>query len=410
MMDDIYEALLFYDDLSEDRQQWVREKLDADDNLADAFARWRRVCAHLRRQLEEDLPECRILVLFALEDAGRDDLLTADERAALDDARPRLEHALDVHPALEDVVARIQEEQADFEAMWDEQAADWLAADASSATDAAASPAAASEDGRAPSRTDRAPRRPSARDDDAARWTRRAFVGALVAAIAILVVLVWPRTPERTTHTVAEGETDVVSFDDGSEARVVGAARLSYRADDAFDRRVILESGRAFFDVQTQDGDTPFVVATPTATTTVLGTQFGVEATSDQTNIILAEGRVEVAAADDEGGSSVVLEPGQRSRVDRDGGPSTPEGVEVTRALAWTGLFVFRATPTVAIAQALSVHYGVEVSVSPSLQQEPVTGTFDRGRSVKDVLNAVATTLGAEVQGSADDGFRLVAP
>jgi ferric-dicitrate binding protein FerR (iron transport regulator) len=413
-MDDIYEALLFYDELPDDRQQWVQERLDTDEDLADAFVQWRRVCAHLRERLEEDLPECRILVLFALEEAGRDDLLTDEERTALDAARPRLEHALDAHPALEDVVARIQDEQADFEAMWDEQAADWLGADATSAADEAASPATAPADGRTPSRTDssrtdRAPRRPSARDASR-RWTRRAFVGALVAAVAILVVLVWPSTPASTTYTVAEGETNVVDLPDGSQVRLVDDARLTHASADAFDRRVTLHRGRGFFDVQGRGGDTPFVVTTPTATTTVLGTQFGVEATAEQTHVILAEGRVEVGGVEAASGSSVVLEPGQQSRVDREGTPSAPETVDVTAALEWTGLFVFRTTPTATIAQQLSAHYGVAVSVSPALQQERVTGTFDRTRPVEDVLSAVAKTLSAEVRGNAADGFRLVAP
>jgi len=402
-MDEIYEALLFYDELPPERQQQVREKLDTDENLADAFAQWRQVCAHLRERLEADMPECRILVLFALEDAGREDLLTTAEQQALNEARPRLERALEAHPALEDVVARIQEEQADFEMMWEEHGFDLVEPDGEApAVDAAREGA---RDARPAERTDRAPRRSSAREEGK-RWTRRVFVGAVVAAVVTLVFLVWPSPSPETTVQVAEGETTVIDLADGSQVRLVGAARLSYAPGEAFDRRVTLRQGRGFFEVQDQD-DAPFVVTTPTARTTVLGTQFGVEASDASTNVVLAEGRVEVGPADPNDTTSVVLAPGQKSRVDRSGGASAPESVNVTQALAWTGLFVFQATPTATIADALSSHYDVSVTVDAALGDEAVTGIFDRSQSVEEVLGAIATTLDAEVRGTPTDGFRL---
>jgi ferric-dicitrate binding protein FerR (iron transport regulator) len=404
-MDEIYEALLFYDELPPERQQWIREKLDTDDDLAHAFAQWRQVCAHLRKRLEADLPECRILVLFALEEAGRDDLLTADEQQALNEARPRLEHALEAHPALEDVVARIQEEQADFETMWEEHGFDLIASDAEASDRAVAKPG--SRDVRPAERTERAPRRSSAREEGR-RWTRRVFIGAVVAAVVTLVFLVWPSQPTETTVQVAEGETTTIDFADGSRVRLVGAAQLSYAPEAAFDRRVTLERGRGFFEVQPDpDGRAPFVVTTPTARTTVLGTQFGVEASDESTNVVLAEGRLEVGPADPDDTMAVVLTPGQKSRVDRGGSPSAPESVDVTQALAWTGLFVFRATPTATIADKLSSHYDVPVTVDAALGDEAVTGTFERSQSVEEVLGAIATTLGADVRGTSADGFRL---
>lgn len=404
-MDDIYEALLFYDELSPERQQWVREQLETDDDLANAFAQWRRVCAHLRQRLEDDMPECRILVLYALADAGRDDLLTADEKQALSEARPRLRRALDAHPALEDVVARIQEEQADFEMLWEEHGLDLV--DAGADVGPAKQPVDVPSDGTRTERTDRSPRRSPARDESR-RWTRRVAVGTLVAAVVALIVFVWPSGPAPTTVQVAQGETRVVELTDGSQVRLVGDAEMQYVGESAFDRHVTLRYGRAFFDVQDDGSGTPFVVTTPTATTTVLGTQFGVEADAERTDVVLAEGRVEVGPTGEDADGPVVLSPGQRSRVERGRTPTPPERVDVTEALAWTGLFVFRTTPMRTIVDRLHAQYGVEVAVDSSLRDEAVTGTFERSQPVKQVLTAIAITLGAEVQGNAADGFKVV--
>jgi transmembrane sensor len=102
-----------------------------------------------------------------------------------------------------------------------------------------------------------------------------------------------------------------------------------------------------------------------------------------------------------------VLEPGQRSLVQDGQAPSSPARTNLTMALDWTGLFVFRSTPTRALAQRLREHYDVSITVAPALADEPITGTFDRERAVSEVLQTVARTLGAEVA-TENGAYRLV--
>ncbi|MDX1740343.1 MAG: DUF4974 domain-containing protein, partial [Rhodothermales bacterium] len=105
--------------------------------------------------------------------------------------------------------------------------------------------------------------------------------------------------------------------------------------------------------------------------------------------------------------SVCILAPGQTCYVVGDEPPSEPEDVDLSEALAWANLFVFRATPVAEIAQALSEHFGVRVEVDGSLVSEEVTGTFERSRELSEILSVLARTLSARVVAT-PDGFQLV--
>ena len=399
-MEDLLDALLFDPNPAPERREELETRLDDDPELAAAWAHWCRVRTHLRERLDERLSDRRLLVLYVLAEAGHDEALTDEERSALDAAHDDIERALDTHPALEDVAARIREECTDFEAAWAAHAAP-LGAPA----DERPAPREGSEG--ATERADRAARPPQSRDASTrTRWTRRLALAVLVAGVAVLALLFWPGGPSTTTVTVADGAARTVTLADGSTVRLVGAARLSHPTSWPEDgpRRVSLREGRAFFDVPRRPDGASFVVETPTATTTVLGTQFGVRTTADTTEVVLASGSVQVGGAADE---PVVLEPGQMSWVAASEAPAAPTSTDLTEALDWTGLFVFRATPLSAIADRLGRHYDAQITVADALADEPITGTFEREQPVRQVLDALAATLGAEVQ--RDEGqYRLV--
>jgi len=388
-MDDGYSPLLFEDDLSPDQQAALREQLEEDPELAEGWARWKRVRVQLRRRLQERLPDRRLLVLYALDQEGRSDALTHDERKALDAARDDIAEAIEAVPALNRVVERIQEERADFETVWAQH------------QDEARAGTADSERRSRPARDERSPRQParSREKEGERRWTWRLTVAALLIGAAVLAIFYGPGEASRTTVTAGADEQRVVELNDGSTVRLVGAATLSYDPEMSTteDRRVTLARGRAYFDVVHRD-DASFVVNTPAARAEVLGTQFGVTTGSDTTEIVLVEGKVRVGPDDEAKAEAMVLEPGERSTVQRGRSPSSPRPANLTKALDWTGLFVFRSVSTRAIAQRLSEHYDVSISVAPALADEPVTGTFEREQPVSQVLETVARTLGAEVE------------
>jgi len=406
-MEDVLESLLFFDELSPRRRTELRRHLEENPDLAEAFDAWKQAHRVVRQQFRDDLPARRLLVLYALDESGRSDLLDADERDALQSARPDIEAAVDAHPALGDILESIRDEADDFDAAWAEHGA--AIADAPDPGDevddidttVGATP---SRDGQ---REDRDPRSPGARGTS--RFARRIAAGALLVMAAVVVWFVWPSSPQTVTVTAAEGEIKRIDLVDGSTVRLAGAAEMQYEEPrgESFERQIDLNYGRAFFAIQEQKRPQPFVVETPTATATVLGTQFGVTATSDSTDVVLASGKVEVGGQEAGEPSSVVLNPGQYSRVRRGETPSAPDSVDVASALAWSGLFVFRATPVDVIVDRLGTFYEVPIVVDDALRGEPVTGTFDQQQPPEQILDALASTLGASVQGSEEDGYRL---
>jgi ferric-dicitrate binding protein FerR (iron transport regulator) len=386
-MDDVYGPLLFEDDLSPEQRAALQERLEEDPELAEGWARWRRVRARLRNRLQERLPDRRLLVLYALDQDGRGDALTLGEKKALDAARDDIAEAIEAIPALQRVVERIQEERADFETVWAQHQEE-----APSGTDA-------SERRPRPDRDERSPRQSARSREGVAerRWAWRLTVAALLVGAAVLAIFYGPQEASRTTVTAGANEQRVVEFNDGSTVRLVGAATLTYDPEMTTTEnwRVTLARGRAYFDVAPRE-DASFVVKTPAAQAEVLGTQFGVTTGSDTTEVVLVEGSVRVGP--DDGAEAVVLNPGERSIVRRGTPPSPPEPADLTEALGWSGLFVFRSMTTEAIAQRLSEHYEVSIAVAPPLAEEPVTGTFEREQPVSQVLETIARTLGAEVR------------
>jgi ferric-dicitrate binding protein FerR (iron transport regulator) len=394
-----FDALLFLEDTSPEQRAALREALDNDPDLAAAFAHWRQVQSAVRDRLVTDLPEHRLLVLYALDRAGYREAFSAGERRALDAARHNLEDALRAHPGLVDVVDDVEDACADFEAIW--------------ATHATAEPDGAHRDRPARRRGPRGAPPRGAGDRSAAppsrtvsRWGWR--IGATVAVVlfAAVAVLLFQRDRSLTTLEVADGETQVVTLADGSTVRVLGGSALTYADPDeapAFNRRVRLE-GRAFFEVVT--GQQGFTVEAPTGVTTVLGTSFGIQADDAAMDVVLASGRISVASRSAPE-QVVVLEPGQQSRVARNALPTTPASVELTEALEWTGLLIFRATSLQDVARRLSAQHDVSVAVAPPLADERVTGTFEQAQPLAQVLDVLATTVNAEVRGDAERGYTL---
>ncbi|MFW5972594.1 MAG: FecR family protein, partial [Bacteroidota bacterium] len=190
---------------------------------------------------------------------------------------------------------------------------------------------------------------------------------------------------------------EVVEFADGSSIRLMENSRLDYvpvERQSPINRRAVLE-GNALFDITPQQ--LGFIVETPSASATVMGTLFGVVATEEQTDVTLVEGRVALTGAD-RPDAAIVLEPGQQSTVRRGAMPSTPQDVDVVAELAWTELFIFRSEPLTDIARQLADHFGVRIDVDPSLTGELITGTFDRGESVEAILRTLAAAVDARLE------------
>ena len=385
-MQDPLDAILFYDDLTPAQQDALRVAGKDDPALAETVAHWQQVRAAVRQSLNAHVPDRRLFVLYALDASGRSDVLSDEEHLELDAARPMLDEAVQVHPALADVAGQVEAACADFEACWTRHFSD--------AEQAAPQAGPERKAGRhAPVRR-------------MVRWSWRVAAAVALVGFVAVMTLMLQRDRSLTSLTVAEGQTQLVELADGSTVRLLGGSTLTY-ADPgkatAFNRRVTL-TGRAFFDIAPdQQG---FTVETPTALTTVLGTSFGIQADDDAMEVVLATGSISVASKALQEGM-VVLQPGQVSRVTRNALPSTPTPVDLSEALEWTGLFIFQATPLNEVAGRLSDHYSVAVTVAPALDAERVNGTFTNEQTLQQILTTLATTLDATVRGNDADGYTI---
>ena len=385
-MQDPLDAILFYDDLTPAQQEALRVACEDDPTLAETVAHWQQVRTAVRQSLNAHVPDRHLFVLYALDASGHADVLSEEERRELDAARPRLDEAVQIHPALADVAGQVEAACADFEACWTRHFSETRQAEPQAAPD-------------------RKTRR-HAPVRRMVRWSWRVAAAVAVVGFIAVMTLMLQRDRSLTTLTVAEGQTQQVELADGSTIRLLGGSTLTY-ADPAkataFNRRVTL-TGRAFFDiVPDQQG---FTVETPTALTTVLGTSFGIQADDEAMEVVLATGSISVASKALQEGM-VVLQPGQMSRVARNALPSTPTPVDLSEALEWTGLFIFQAAPLNEVAGRLSDRYGIAVTVAAALDAERVNGTFTHEQTLQQILTTLATTLDATVRGNDTDGYTI---
>jgi len=386
MNDPLIKALAADQLTAEDRQA-LRELLDAEPGLRQALARWAALQGLIRQQLHTAIPDQRLLVLYALSTSAHAPVLSIEEQAAAAAAQAEIEEALQQHPGLQAVVEDIQRAAGTFEAEWQAAATRAPGEDRDRDTRTPASRAA-----------DR-PAQPAVRQ----RRTSWQYVGWATAAVLVAasLLLLWPREPALSVAESIPGETTTVAFPDGSTALLVDAARITYRPGASFDRKVDAR-GAVYFTVTPRE--TPFRVATAAAEVRVLGTAFGVEASEEATEVVLATGQVAVTAA----GQEVTLTAGERSRAVVGAPPSAPERVDISERLAWTGLLFFRETPMAVVAERLEARFGRTVEVAPPLADERVSGTFATDASLEEIVEALAATLGATA--ATEDQALLIKP
>ena len=387
------DALAYYDALPPEDRAALDRALAEQPALAEAFARWQSLRAEVRADLSQALPDRALLVLYALSDH---DLLSDEEAARLDAARPELDEALARHPGLAAAVRRIQADRDAFEAAWAAAAADPApVARATLRRPAATRPA---------SGRPAAPSRPAARGSGGVRWLSRAAAVAAVVAFVALLTAVWTRDAGWET-VVAEGAR-TVTFADGSTADLSDGARLAVPGDGVDDaRQARLLAGRALFRIARDPAD-PFEVTTPNAEVTVLGTTFAVEASDVETEVVLVSGAVTLAprATPD---AAVRLAPGERSTVLALDAPSTPQAADLG-ALDWTGTVFARALTLGTLAERLSRVHGVPVAVDAGLAGEPVSDGEYGADGLRDALDKLALALDARLA-MEGQGFRLAA-
>ena len=388
-MEDPFDILLL--DVVEDAYRERIRRLVREDPEARRIAlAWIRLSDQVRGAIEADVPDRDLVVLEGIRRAGREGLLTREERARLDRSAGQLAVAAERHPFLEDVLIGVEKDVDAFEQIWREEAT--AEARRTRTADAPRTRAAG-----------RAPRRGSRRST---RWLWRTTSALAIVAFAAVIVFLTQRDTGLVTIATGAGEVRQIELADGSSVRLLEHSTLAYHApgtDAQFVRFARLE-GDAFFDIRSdREG---FKVEAPTAEVIVLGTTFGMRAGEDAAEVFLASGRLSVSSHSARS-RAVLLEAGYMTRVEEGQPPVEPEPVELSSALAWTGLLVFRETMVAEAAARLEQTYDAAISVDPELGGETVTGTFDQEQPLKSILSALSAALDAEMHRDADGTYRI---
>ncbi len=215
----------------------------------------------------------------------------------------------------------------------------------------------------------------------------------LTAAAAVLVAIGVVSWLQPRTTAAPEGQTAVLTLQDGTTVELSGGSTASYLPFWARSERRIELEGEAYFNVE--PGAKPFVVETFNADVTVLGTAFNVRAWGSdpdrETEVTVASGRV---AVEPTSAPVVVLEAGQGTVVAANSA-SAPRNVSLDRALVWrNGGVAYMDRPLRSVFRSIERRFNVRIEVAdPSINDRLVTYLNPRPTSADAVLSDICQTL-----------------
>ena len=144
-------------------------------------------------------------------------------------------------------------------------------------------------------------------------------------------------------------------------------------------------NGEAFFDVT--KNTKPFIIQTNHADMRVLGTSFNVKSDTDDTQVTVKSGKVQVT--DKAKTQKAILQKGQKAIADKSGKvrKSTPKTLN---DLAWkTRKLDFDATPLKDVVSDLEKYFDVEIDATQLKPNCSHSGDVIEGDKIEDVLNGL---------------------
>lgn len=228
-------------------------------------------------------------------------------------------------------------------------------------------------------------------------------VGLGIFAIVGAAAALYLSAPSYQTYATTFGGREVLTLRDGSVIEL-NASTVIRLSDTANERRVALEKGEAFFNIQ-HDAAHPFVVTVGGHRITDLGTQFSVRSEPGKVRVALTEGRAEIDSVDGVTGHHAVLTPGEVA-------VATAESVSVSKkpirtltdALGWRkGQLIFYHTSLAdAVAEFNRYNRHQLVIADPQIARLVVNGSFPT-TGIEAFTQAAQQVFGVRVKRRGDD-------
>ncbi len=227
-------------------------------------------------------------------------------------------------------------------------------------------------------------------------------IGSVAAAVAITMILSYyyfkasvNPLPEKTMNTITVPAGQRVNLTLGDGTNIWLNARTTFRYPTSFQagQREVFIDGEAYFDV-THDTQHPFIVNTDNYKVKVLGTQFNIQAYSEngQFETALMQGSVEVASAAD-ASQLVALQPNQTVSVkDNQFVLASISDFDIYR---WKeGLICFKNQSFDQIIREFEKVYGVQIVVqNTQVLKRMYTGKFRQSDGVMHALRALQLNI-----------------
>ncbi len=197
-----------------------------------------------------------------------------------------------------------------------------------------------------------------------------------IAALFVLAGMIWLWLADSGMTTVEApfGKRVETSLPDGSIVTLNAGSKLSYNEATWSERRFLQLEGEAYFDV-IKGSD--FVVESGPLVTSVLGTEFIVNARSEAVEVACFEGRVRVGMKF-RTIEAVVLTAGFRTSRLEDHTLQMPQVFDMATRDAWRrGEFYFQDAPLAEVAAEIERQFDCKIQMEAALSGLQFSGKFD---------------------------------
>lgn len=191
-------------------------------------------------------------------------------------------------------------------------------------------------------------------------WYKVAATFLVVATALTYMIVRWNNT---VTIQTAYGESRTLFLPDSTKVTLNANSTLRYAADFNASTREVWIEGEAFFAVVHKQDNRNFLVHTEELQVEVLGTRFNVNTRGGKSQVVLEEGKVQLAIHDDQKeNEQLVMQPGDLVEVSKKTKEVMRRKVEASNYSSWRqNKLVFVGTSLEEIATLLKDNYDYDV-------------------------------------------------
>jgi len=239
---------------------------------------------------------------------------------------------------------------------------------------------------------------------------RRQWIGWSTAACLLLALGIWsyilPQKQGPLVYSTGNGERITLSLPDDSEVQLNANSSLSFDPQQWKDnelREVWLE-GEAFFKVEKKASGLKFLVHAGEVNVSVLGTQFNVRSRGEDAKVMLVEGKVELAVAE----QTITMKPGELASYSKTQKAVELETVESEGVTAWKdGISVFNNTLS-EVVKELEILYGVQFIIKNEQLKDRKIQLSAPNDSLEQVLETLELLYPEEIRIEEKDGQMII--